>query len=96
MNYDLAFLPEAKREWLNLDAATQSRFKDKLRERLINPKVPSARLSGSRERYKIKLQSIGYRLVYEVRDAELVVVVIAIGKRDKMAVYEAAARRKPD
>ncbi len=96
MTYELAFLPEAKREWSKLDHVTQNRFKEKLRERLINPKVPSARLSGTRERYKIKLLSVGYRLVYEVRDNELVVVVIAIGKRDKMAAYSAAAKRSPN
>lgn len=48
-----------------------------------NPHVPSARLHGSQNRYKIKLWTVGYRLVYEVRDAELVVSVIAVGKRDR-------------
>lgn len=51
------------------------------------------RLLGHTDRYKIKLRSVGYRLVYEVRDAEVVVVVIAVGKRERNAVYEAAAKR---
>ena len=34
--------------------------------------MPSARLHGSQNRYKIKLRAVGYRLVYEVREAELV------------------------
>ena len=38
-------------------------------------------------------RSVGYRLVYEVRDTEVVVVVIAVGKRERNAVYEAAAKR---
>jgi len=33
--------------------------------------------------YKIKLRSAGYRLVYQVRDGELVVSVIAVGKRER-------------
>jgi mRNA interferase RelE/StbE len=45
-------------------------FKTKLAERLAHPKVPSARLHGAKERYKIKLRNAGYRLVYEVRDRE--------------------------
>ena len=52
-----------------------------------------AKLSGHPDRYKIKLRSAGYRLVYEVRDAEVVVVVIAVGKRERNQVYALAAKR---
>lgn len=31
--------------------------------------------------------------MYEVRDTEVVVVVIAVGKRERNAAYEAAAKR---
>jgi mRNA interferase RelE/StbE len=55
--------------------------------------VPSAKLAGHPDRYKIKLKSVGYRLVYEVRDGELIVVVVAVGKRERNAVYKAAAKR---
>lgn len=51
-------------------------------------------LNGSANRYKIKLRSVGYRLVYEVRDAELVVSVVAVGKRERNAVYRDAAKRQ--
>jgi len=44
-------------------------------------------------RYKIKLAASGFRLVYEVRDAELVVVVIAVGKRERGRVYRKAQQR---
>lgn len=96
MTYELAFLDEALKEWRKLDPATRDRFKAKLAERLEAPKVPSARLHGERERYKIKLRSAGYRLVYEVRDRELLVIVIAVGRRDHGSVYKAAARRTRD
>ena len=43
--------------------------------------------------YKIKLRSSGFRLVYQVRDAALVLLVIAVGKRDKSGVYDAAQGR---
>ena len=56
-------------------------FKKKLEERLSNPRVPAAKLSGHTDRYKIKLRSVGYRLVYEVRDHQLLVVVIPVCKR---------------
>lgn len=93
MSFELGFLQEALKEWRKLDHGTREQFKARLAERLEAPRVPSARLSGSRDRYKIKLRSVGYRLVYEVRDSELIVVVIAVGKRDRLAVYKAADKR---
>lgn len=46
-----------------------------------------------RDCYKIKLKSAGYRLVYQVEDDVLIVLVIAVGKREQNKVYKAAARR---
>lgn len=94
MSFELGFLDEALKEWRKLDNNTRDQFKKKLAERLINPRVPASKLSGQKDRYKIKLRNIGYRLVYEVRDAELIVVVIAIGKRERNAVYKSAEKRK--
>ena len=93
MTYKLRFKEEALKEWGRLDSAVKAQFKKKLAERLENPRVPSARLSGHKDRYKIKLRGRGFRLVYQVRDAELVVVVVAVGKRERDAVYRAAGRR---
>jgi mRNA interferase RelE/StbE len=93
MSFELGFLDEVLKEWNSLDKGTREQFKAKLAERLEGPHVPSAKLSGSKDRYKIKLRSFGYRLVYEVRDNELIVIVIAIGKRDRLAVYKIAAKR---
>jgi mRNA interferase RelE/StbE len=93
MSYELGFLEDALKEWEKLDATIREQFKTKLAERLAQPRVPSAKLFGHPDRYKIKLRSVGYRLVYEVRDAQLIVVVVAVGKRDKSAVYKAAAKR---
>ncbi len=93
MSFELAFLEDALKEWKKLDSATRQQFKSKLAERLENPRVPSAQLRGQKDRYKIKLRSMGYRLVYEVRDKELIVVVVAVGKRERSAVHKSAAKR---
>jgi len=93
MSYELAFLEEALKEWEKLDASIREQFKAKLAERLRNPRMPASRLSGHPDRYKIKLRSAGFRLVYEVRDKRLIVVVVAVGKRERNAVYKAAAKR---
>ncbi|MBK9443729.1 MAG: type II toxin-antitoxin system RelE/ParE family toxin [Comamonadaceae bacterium] len=93
MRFELRFKQEALAEWQRLDGSIQAQFKKKLAERLEQPRVPAAKLSGHPDRYKIKLRSVGYRLVYEVRDTEVVVVVIAVGKRERNALYVAAAKR---
>ena len=93
MIFELGFVEAALKEWRKLDSNTREQFKRRLAERLVNPRVPAARLSGTKDRYKIKLRSVGYRLVYEVRDAQLIVVVVAVGKRDRGTVYKAAERR---
>ncbi len=96
MSYELAFLDAALKEWRKLDNQTRDQFKAKLEERLQNPKVPSARLHGTKERYKIKLRNAGYRLVYEARDQHLIVLVVAVGKRERNEVYKVAERRKAE
>lgn len=93
MSYELFFHPEALKEWRGLDGSIREQFKKKLAERLEQPRVPAAKLSGHADRYKINLKSMGYRLVYEVRDREILVIVVAVGRRDRSAVYRAAGRR---
>ncbi|MDP2737173.1 MAG: type II toxin-antitoxin system RelE/ParE family toxin [Pseudorhodobacter sp.] len=93
MPYDLIFKQEALAEWKKLASSIKTQFKKKLAERLENPHVPASRLHGAVNRYKIKLRASGFRLVYEVRDGEFVVVVVAVGKREQGKVYAKAARR---
>ncbi len=94
MSYKLKFLPTALKEWKKLDNTIQSQFKKKLKERLEHPHVPSCKLSGFENHYKIKLRASGYRLVYEVIEKELFIFVIAIGKRDINLVYKKVKKRK--
>ena len=87
MTYKLRFLPAALKEWNKLGAPIRSQFKKKLAERLIEPRVQADKLSGYESIYKIKLRSAGYRLAYEVVDNELLVYVLAVGKREKDKIY---------
>ena len=92
MTYSLAFTVSALKDWRKLDGSIQHVLKRKLADRLSNPRVPSARLTGpSPDRYKIKLRDVRYRLVYEVSDRTVTVTVIAVGRRDD--IYETAATR---
>lgn len=93
MIYKLRFHAEALAEWQKLDGSIKRLFKKKLAERLTNPRNPASALSGMDNCYKIKLLSHGYRLVYRVEDDIVFVTVVAIGRRDKGAVYQQAAKR---
>lgn len=96
MTYRLEFLEQALKEWRKLDPSVQSQFKKLLERRLVNPHVPSARLSGAdmQNTYRIKLRDAGYRLVYEVHDDVVTVIVLSVSKRDKNQAYHLTQLRK--
>ncbi len=93
MTYELAFKKSALKEWKKLGPSVRDVFKKKLAERLINPHIPSAAISGGSNLYKIKLRQLGYRLVYSVSDSTITVTVLAVGKRNRNEVYDLALSR---
>ncbi len=93
MTYKLKFLPSAMKEWDKLDNSIKVEFKNKLKKCLVNPQIPANKLRDFDAAYKIKLRSAGYRLVYEVDDLEISVLVIAVGKRENNRVYTSARNR---
>lgn len=95
MTFKLRFHEQAWVEWQKLDGSIKTPLKKKLLERLQEPRVPSAALTHMPDCYKIKLRQAGYRLVYRVDDDVVFVTVIAVGKRDKSAVYATAITRLP-
>lgn len=93
MTYELAFKKPALKEWSKLGATVKAQFKKKLKERLESPHISSAKIAGAENLYKIKLRELGYRLVYQVDDHTITVIVIAVGKREKNDAYIKAIDR---
>lgn len=93
MSYELRFRRKVLKEWNKLSKPIREQFRKKLRERLEDPRVEADRLRQVPGCYKIKLRNAGYRLVYEVREADVVVSVIAIGRREKGRVYKDIIQR---
>jgi len=93
MSYELEFKKSALKEWNKLGKTIQVQFKKKLFEILSDPHIPSAKLSGANNLYKIKLKQAGYRLVYDINDQIVTVTVVAIGKREGNKVYKTAMKR---
>lgn len=88
--YRVVLRPRAQRAWNKLNPSLIKQLKRKLDERRRNPRVPAARLSHLPGCYKIKLKAEGVRLVYQVREAELLILVLAIGTRERSEAYEEA------
>lgn len=93
MSYKLVFDRRALKEWRKLGDTVREQFKKKLAERLVEPHIQADKLHGRHNRYKIKLRSSGYRLVYEVNDNEIMVLVLVVGKRNGLEVYHIANQR---
>ncbi|MBJ8678079.1 MULTISPECIES: type II toxin-antitoxin system RelE/ParE family toxin [Citrobacter] len=93
MSYTVKFREDALKEWQKLDKAIQQQFAKKLKKCCENPHIPSAKLRGIKDCYKIKLRTSGFRLVYQVIDDTLVIVVVAVGKRERSEVYNLASER---
>lgn len=92
--YRLQFVPSAWAEWQRLDGSVKEPLRKLLKKRLDNPHVPSAALHGALTgHYKIKLNKQGYRLVYGVQDDVLIVMVMAVDKREDSVVYQSAIAR---
>lgn len=92
-SYRLQFLPAAKAEWDKLDGSVRQQFAKVLLRRLDQPRVPAAELTAMPNCYKIKLRGSGFRLVYRVHDDVMVLITIAVGKRDRSVVHDTAKLR---
>ena len=94
MAFELKFELEALDEWNKLDNSVREPLKKKLNKRLENPHVPKDRLFGNLDGcYKIKNNKTGHRLIYQVIDSQLVVMVLAVDERNELKAYKSAASR---
>lgn len=93
IEYEVEWDPKALKELRKLDGTIRLQFLKKLQERQEGPRVPGEALHGMKDCYKIKLREAGYRLVYRVEDDRIVILVLAVGKRERNSVYEQAGKR---
>lgn len=93
MTYSLEFDRRALKEWQKLGSTVRSQFKKKLAEILENPCIEANRLRQLPDCYKVKLRSSGYRLIYQVLNKEVIVFVVAVGKRERDDAYQDAQNR---
>jgi mRNA interferase RelE/StbE len=82
--YDVRLLVTARRQFLRVPARIRSRVGSAIRALAADPRPPGCKkLVGSTAYYRIRVGD--YRVLYEVRDREVLVLVIKIG--DRREVY---------
>ena len=78
--YQIAFTPAAQRQLASLDPPTQRRVAHRIEALGSAPRPPGAEaLKGGQGELRIRIGD--WRIIYIVRDAELLVLVIKIGHR---------------
>lgn len=90
--YQFAIIPQALKEWSDLNYSIKAQFISKLHKLKFNP-VTNNRLSGLKGCYKIKLKRAGYRLVYQIVEDKVIILIWAVDKRDDSKVYKSAKDR---
>ena len=95
--YNYKFHPEAEKELEKLNRSVQILFTKALKKIIKSPELGvdlgnknNFDLTGLK---KIYFDNKRYRIVYEIIEDEILIHLVAIGKRDKMNVYEKANER---
>ncbi len=94
--WKIKWLPEAVKDLEEMDGGTRKRVLKALQKLEADPlgygkplgEKIGIDLAGLR---KIGVQ--GYRIVYLPREKEVLVVIVAVGKRERFKVYKTAAKR---
>ncbi len=80
MAYSIDFKPIAKRQFVKLHKNIQSRLQIKIDTLTDNPRPHGyKKLQGFENRYRIRVGD--YRVVYEIHDNVLLVLIVKIGHR---------------
>ena len=85
MTYEIEVAPSAARQIRKLDASARRRIQAAIELLAQDPRPPRARkLVGGAGEWRVRTGD--YRIVYEIHDGRLVVLVVAVGHRRE--VYE--------
>jgi mRNA interferase RelE/StbE len=83
-DYTVLILPYAQKQLGKLPGAVATRIEDKMMELEQDPRPPGCKKLKGRDAYRIRIGD--YRVIYEIHDSRLVVIVITVAHRRE--VYE--------
>jgi mRNA interferase RelE/StbE len=80
MTYKVQFAPRAERHLSRLPIGVQENLVRRAEDLAANPRPTGARkLTGYENRWRVRVGN--YRIIYEIRDDILIVLVVAVGHR---------------
>ena len=79
MRWTVSLLPSAARQLAKLDHSIRRRIADAVAALTDNPRPPGSKKLVGLEAWRIRVGA--YRVVYQIEDDELVVLVVRIGHR---------------
>lgn len=94
MAYSIKTHDDFVAELAKLDSSVKQQLRKKLAKVIENPHIPKNRLGGGLHNcYKIKLKKAGVRLVYQVNDDEIYILLLTVDRRADNEVYNTALTR---
>lgn len=84
--YELLFLSSAKKEFAKLDTVAQKSIKEKLLLLVTNPDILKNNIKALKGDYKgkFRLRIKQYRVVFQVKDKELIIIVVRVRHRKEV------------
>ena len=82
-NYSVTFRRSVAKDLRRIPNRDIARILERVEELAVDPRPPGSEKLSSLERYRVR-QGV-YRIIYEIREEELVVIVVKVGHRG--AVY---------
>lgn len=80
MSYEVLFAPRAERHLAQFTTAVQKILVERAERLAADPRPAGAKKLAGREN-RWRLRAGDYRIIYEIRDDHLVVLVVALGHR---------------
>jgi len=77
--YEIRFLPSVRKDLRGIPKATVRRILRKIDQLAENPRPPDSKKLTGRSLFRIRVGP--YRIVFEVNDNEVVVVIVKVGHR---------------
>jgi mRNA interferase RelE/StbE len=79
MIYAVEILRSAQKQLAKIDTQTQERIIDSIRALADNPRPSGCKKLSGRPAWRIRVGD--YRVIYEINDRKLVIVVVTLGNR---------------
>ena len=79
--YKIVYNKQASKTFQKLPRNIQTRIKDKLDQLAVNPHADNPKIAKLKNRMGFRLRIGSWRVIYDLRDEKLIILVIIIGSR---------------